>query len=52
MIIEDEMEMDMDSEFFFGNVGSHVKPTRNPDRLQAFLQTYRNIENTSTHIAP
>jgi hypothetical protein len=26
-----------------------VKPTRNPNEIQAFLETYRNIENAETH---
>jgi hypothetical protein len=26
-----------------------VQPERNPDRLQAFLQTYREIEDANTH---
>jgi hypothetical protein len=36
-------------EFFYDNVGSRVKPTRNPDEIQALLETYRNIENAETH---
>jgi hypothetical protein len=47
MIIEDERGLNL--EFLYGNVGSRVKPTRNPDEIQAFLETYRNIENAETH---
>jgi hypothetical protein len=47
MIIEDERDLNM--EFFYDNVGSCVKPTRNPDEIQAFLETYHNIENAETH---
>jgi hypothetical protein len=36
-------------EFFFDNVGTHVKPTRNPDKIPAILETYWNIENADTH---
>jgi hypothetical protein len=36
-------------EFFFDNVGTRVKPTRNHDKIQAFHKTYRNIENAGTH---
>jgi hypothetical protein len=43
MIIEDERDLNL--EFFYDNVGSRVKPTRNPNEIQAFLETYRNIEN-------
>jgi hypothetical protein len=47
MIIEDEKHINL--EFFFDNVGTHVKPSRNPDKIQAFLETFRNIENATTH---
>lgn len=47
MIIEDERDMNL--EFFYDNVGSRVKPGRDPDRIQAFLQTYRQIEDANTH---
>ncbi|XP_071681754.1 uncharacterized protein [Lolium perenne] len=47
MIIEDEKDLDL--EFFFDNVGTRVKPARNPDHIQAFLETYRDIENTGSH---
>ena len=43
MIIEDERDLDL--ELSYDNVGSRVKPTRNPDRIKAFLQTYREIED-------
>jgi hypothetical protein len=26
-----------------------VKPSRNPDKIQAFLETFQNIENWATH---
>jgi hypothetical protein len=47
MIIKDEKDLNL--EFFFNNVGTRVKPTRNPHKIQAFLETYRNIENADTH---
>jgi len=47
MIIEDEKDMDL--KFFFDNVGSCVKPQRNPNRVEAFPKTYRQIENRETH---
>lgn len=47
MIIEDERDLDL--KFFFDNVGSHVKPTRNPNCIQAFLETYHEIEASGTH---
>jgi hypothetical protein len=43
MIIEDERGLNLS--FFFDNVGTRVKPARNPDIVQAFLETYRLIEN-------
>jgi hypothetical protein len=30
--------------FFFDNVGTQVKPARNPDTIVAFLETHREIE--------
>ena len=48
IIIEDERGLNL--EFFYDNVGSRVKPQRNPDRIQAFLETYRQIEDRATHI--
>jgi hypothetical protein len=47
MIIEDERDLSM--EFFFDNDGSRVRPERNPDFIQAFLQTYLEIEDSSLH---
>jgi hypothetical protein len=47
MIIEDERDMNL--EFFFDNVGSRVRPERNQDRIQAFLETYRQTEDSATH---
>jgi hypothetical protein len=47
MIIEDEKDLNL--EFFFDNVGTRVKPTRNSHKIQAFHETYRNIENADTH---
>jgi hypothetical protein len=47
MIIKDEKDLDL--EFFFDNVGTRVKPARNPDHIQAFLETYRDIENAGSH---
>jgi hypothetical protein len=47
MIIEDERDLNL--EFFFDNVGSRMRLERNPDRIQAFLETYRQIEDSATH---
>jgi hypothetical protein len=47
MIIEDEKNLNL--EFFFDNVGTRVKPSRNPNKIQTFLETFRNIENADTH---
>jgi hypothetical protein len=43
MIIEDERGLNLS--FFFNNVGTRVKPARNPRTVQAFLETYRQIAN-------
>jgi hypothetical protein len=43
MIIEDERGLNLT--FFFDNVGTRVKPSRNPNTVQAFLETYRQIES-------
>jgi hypothetical protein len=37
-IIEDERDMDLP--FKFDNVGSPVKPARNPNGIKAFFETY------------
>jgi hypothetical protein len=42
MIIEDESGLNLS--FFFDNVGTRVKPSRNTDIVQAFLETYRQIQ--------
>jgi hypothetical protein len=47
MIIEDEWDLDL--ECFYNNVGSRVKPKRNPDRLQALLDSSKEIEHEATH---
>jgi hypothetical protein len=47
MILEDERDLNL--EFFFDNVSSRVRPERNPDRIHAFLDTYRQIEDSVTH---
>jgi hypothetical protein len=47
MIIEDERELSLPC--FYDNVGTRVEPQRNPDRIEAFLETHRQIENASTH---
>ena len=39
----------MNLEFFYDNVGSRVKPARDPNRIRAFIQTYKEIENANTH---
>jgi hypothetical protein len=43
MIIEDERGLNLS--FFFDNVGTRVKHSRNPNTVQAFLGTYRLIES-------
>jgi hypothetical protein len=40
MIIEDERDLSL--EFFFDNIGSRVRPKRNPDRIYTFLETSPN----------
>jgi hypothetical protein len=44
-----EAERNLNLEFFFDNVGTQVKPSRNPNKIKAFLETYRNIENDGAH---
>jgi hypothetical protein len=36
-------------EFFFDNVCSRVRFERHPDRIHAFLETYRQIEDSASH---
>ena len=47
MIIEDERDLNL--EFFYDNIGSRVKPARNPYHIAAFFETYKQIENHDTH---
>ena len=47
MIVEDERDLNLD--FSYDNVRSRVKPVRNPNYVQAFLETYREIESEETH---
>jgi hypothetical protein len=47
MIIEDERELSLPC--FYDNIGTRVQPQRNPDSIEAFLETHRQIENASTH---
>ena len=47
MIIEDERGLNLPC--FYDNVGTRVQPERNPDRVEAFLETHRQIENAQTH---
>jgi hypothetical protein len=47
MIIEDERGLNLPC--FYDNVGTRVRPKRNPNRLKGFLQTYREIEDKATH---
>jgi hypothetical protein len=47
MIVEDERDLNL--EIFYDNVGSRVKPARNPNRIKAFLDTYRLIEDSESH---
>ena len=39
----------MNLEFFYDNVGSRVKPARDPNHIRVFHQTYNEIENATTH---
>jgi hypothetical protein len=48
MIIDDGRDLDLD--LSYDNVCSCVKPARNPEWIRAFLETYRQIENSVTHI--
>ena len=47
MILEDERGMNL--EFFHDNMGSRVKPARDPNHIRVFLKTYKEIENANTH---
>jgi hypothetical protein len=47
MTLEDERELNLPC--FYDNVGTRVQPERNPDHLEAFLETHRAIENVDTH---
>jgi hypothetical protein len=49
MIIKDERDLSL--KFFFDNVGSRVRPERNPGRIHAFLETYRQIEDSTLHLS-
>jgi hypothetical protein len=43
MIIDDERGLNLS--FNFDNIGTWVKSSRNPDIVQAFLETYRPIKS-------
>jgi hypothetical protein len=45
MIIEDERDLNLE---FFNNVDTRVKPTRNPNKTQAFLEIYQKIKNSNS----
>jgi hypothetical protein len=47
MIIKDERGLNLPS--FYDNVGTRVQLERNTNRLEAFLQTHREIEDANTH---
>lgn len=47
MIIEDERGLNLPC--FYDNVGTRVRPERNPDRIAGFLEAHRQIENAATH---
>ena len=47
MIVEDKR--DLEFEFNYDNVGSRVKPARDTEEINAFLETYRTIENCDSH---
>ena len=42
MILEDERGMDL--EFFYDNVGSRVKPARDPNALELFFRHTRRLK--------
>ena len=46
MIVEDERDLDL---YNYDNVGSRVKPARDTDEINAFLETYQKIENGASH---
>ena len=46
MITEDEENVYLD---FSMTILVAVKPNRNPDKIQTFFETYRQIEDTTTH---
>ena len=48
MILEDERGMNL--ELFYDNVGSRVKPARDPNHIRTFIQTNKEIENANTHL--
>ena len=35
--------------FLYNNIGNRVKPVMNPYQMNAILETYRQIENNTTH---
>jgi hypothetical protein len=39
----------MDLPFEFDNVGNRVRPARNLNRIKAFLETYKEIEDSDKH---
>jgi hypothetical protein len=39
-------ERDLKLEFFYDNLGSRIKPSRNPNCIQAFLEMYRQIKDS------
>ena len=47
MILEDERGLNLPC--FYDNVGTRVQPERNPNRVEAFLEAHRAIENANTH---
>ena len=47
MIIEDERGLNL--ECFYDNVSTRVQPQRNPDYIEAFLDTHRQIEDSASH---
>jgi hypothetical protein len=47
MIIEDERELNLPC--FYDSVGTRVRPERKSNRLEGFVQTYREIEDKATH---
>jgi len=47
MIVEDERDLDL--EYNYDNVGSRAKSAKGASDINAFLETYRKIEDRDSH---